>query len=216
MITDQRSIIMDFTSKIFETSLAYTATIDDIKEAELSLRKQVEMDNQSMQYFAFLNPLTNSLWLCILTTCILSAFCISFYDKVSPYGHYGSYFQSDKAARLNKNKSSILLCDNTDSKILEQERETSKQKFGINNALFWSFSSLFWQSPESVPKCMSGRIMALVIAAANVIFFCCYSANLISYVTRERSADLATELRIRHLHPTFVKISVFKQVFNIF
>lgn len=109
----------------------------------------------------------------------------SIFDFLSPYGNFGGYFQSDQPEEFVKCQEGILTRDNVDTKILEQDLIDAQRSFNLNNALFWAFSSLFWQSPDQVPKCFSARVVACCWAAASVIFICCYTANLITFVSQD-------------------------------
>ena len=116
--------------------------------------------------------------------------------EIHKFQHF-FHFQSSQPEELDKVRSNVINSDTTQAKILEHDLDSAKRTYNLNNALFWGFSSLWWQSPDAVPKCTSSRIMACGWAAASVIFICCYTANLISFVAEQSKSDLVIEERFR-------------------
>ena len=76
--------------------------------------------------WSFLEPLSLDLWASILGCSVIVAFFTSLFDKLSPFGHHGSYFQSKKPDELGKIRTDILNRDKTQAKMLEQELDTAK------------------------------------------------------------------------------------------
>ena len=193
-ISIDRIEVAEFSEIISESPIGYITMKSHIEKISSRMKEKKSKNDkeksEKFDYTAFLKPLSNDLWGYILLSAICVACVTSLLDKLSPYGYHGSYFQSSQPETLYKMRSGVLTQDNIDTKILEQDLETAKRTFNLNNAIFWSFSSLFWQSPDKVPRCYSSRIMGCAWAGASVIFICSYTANLIAFVAAENTSQL--------------------------
>lgn len=67
-----------------------------------------------------------------------------------------------------------------------QERRNARRFMSLNNALYFAFAGLLWQSPECVPKSPSARIVAAIWYMVGVIIVASYTANMVAFVTQTR------------------------------
>ncbi|XP_064645705.1 glutamate receptor 2-like isoform X2 [Lineus longissimus] len=147
----------------------------------------------SFNMWSFLVPLTNQLWLYIILTAVGVALALSLTDKLSPYGHHGSYLQPNdcKKAVLESDEEDVVDI-NEDGKIDEWEYAAytkEKHEMSVSNATFWSFASFLQQGGEVHPKSWSGRIAAAAWWFGTLIITATYTANLAAFLTIKTSSN---------------------------
>ena len=85
----------------------------------------------------------------------------------------------------------------------ERIRDEAKEAMCIGNSFFWAWCGLCWQSPETVPRSPSARIIAVVWYMTGVILITSYTANLVSFLThshRSRRTIESFEALSNHLN----------------
>ena len=175
-LTEQRAQVVDFLPPFVRLDLKFL------------VRRSIET-SRKYNPFAFLYPFDSSLYQAIVISVILLAVFISCLSKVSPYGIRGSFFhtsRADAAVQANAPKrdgSRDLTRTTASEKKLQEDRKDAERGMGLNNAFYFVWAALFWQTPERVPRSVSARIITVTWYLAAVIFVASYTANLVTIVS---------------------------------
>lgn len=142
-------------------------------------RPQSESGNE-YDAFAFLHPFTFGLYAAIGCGVLLVALMLNFISRVSPHGNRGHFyhFHSD-----------------WEQKKLQHLKEEAERGMGINNALYFTWAALFWQSPDTLPRAFSQRSLAVGWYLASVIFISHYTANMVGVLSRHHRPLVVTAIR---------------------
>lgn len=214
-VTEQRSKVVDFSTPFLDVGLKFI--VDRVIAGE-------SLSGPEYDAFAFLKPFHVSLWraICICVVCLSIFLCLL--SKVSPFGMRGHFFLSHRSDQLNRRLSSgsrfisarrlshaaslgKLRKETKESRTLQRlisEREDADNAMGINNALYFVWASLFWQTPERVPRAPSARLVTVIWYLAAVVFVASYTANMVTFVSRQQKivhhmssvADLVLQVEI--------------------
>ena len=133
---------------------------------------------QNYNPFAFLSPFTFDVYVSIIVTVILIAIVLNILSKISPYGNRGHFFH---VSEWNNCENMYL------PKPLKYKRRNAERGMGINNSLYFVWASLFWQSPDTVPRSVSQRVLTVAWYLAAVIFVATYTANLVSILSNKEN-----------------------------
>ena len=94
-VSVERQSIASFSETLNEASLAFLTTVEKIEQVKSFLEKNGRIADKGLdnkeKAGAFLKPLSWELWGAIIGSCVVIACLTSFYDKISPFGHHGSY-----------------------------------------------------------------------------------------------------------------------------
>ena len=129
-------------------------------------------ENQSdFEYnpFAFMSPFTSELYLAIILSVVLVASMLNFLSKISPYGNRGHFYHKNS---------------NWNKKRLASARQEAERGMCMSNALYFTWAALFWQSPDTVPRSMSQRVLTVAWYLCSVILVAHYTANMVSVLSR--------------------------------
>lgn len=190
-VTEERAKVVDFATEFMDIGLKF------IISKSLLGHSQKDYDP-----FAFLLPFNKDLWNAIIGSVICLAFFVSFLASVSPYGVRGHFFLSNKSDELKLfEKSNQVNQEKAISKPdefpksdkepkvpptvkrLEEDRTDASQGMGLSNALYFTWASLFWQTPERVPRSISARFITAVWYVAAIVFLASYTANMVTFVS---------------------------------
>ena len=119
--------------------------------------------------FAFMSPFTLDLYLAIVISVVLVASLLNFLSKISPYGNRGHFFH--KTSNWNKKR-------------LASARQEAERGMCMSNALYFTWAALFWQSPDTVPRSMSQRVLTVAWYLCSVVLVAHYTANMVSALSR--------------------------------
>ena len=170
--TDLRRDVVRFTHPFKKTSFA------------IMIHRSSKLDNQfkdeTIHPWSFIKPFCSELWSLILVAVFLVSSIMFFIDRISPYGHHGQYFQRNRLPQTT-------LLDKNSAKLEEKARSEALSLMSLSNSFYWSWTGLCWQSPESVPRSPSGRIIAIIWYMCGVIFITSYTANLVAFLTYQNN-----------------------------
>ena len=187
--TKERGTVVNFLPTILEVGLKF-------------VYNKTLWNNTEYNPFAFLFPFNLSLYCAITISVFLMAAFLCLFSKLSPYGIRGSFFLSKKADQLQKHQISKL--SHRARRQLQEDRKDAERGMGINNALYFVWAALFWQTPERVPRSVSARVVTVAWYLAAVVFLASYTANMVAVIsshadrTLESLTDLMLQTEIRY------------------
>ncbi|XP_076820266.1 glutamate receptor 2-like isoform X3 [Clavelina lepadiformis] len=144
--------------------------------------------------YAFLYPFHISLYCAVLTSVVLVAFFLCLLSMVSPYGIRGNFFLSGRVSAAAENKRKTSNLSQAAKRKLLDERLDAERGMGLNNALYFVWAALFWQTPEQVPRSVSARITTIAWYLSAVVFVASYTANMVSVVSRHDTSSSINSL----------------------
>ena len=136
--------------------------------------------------FAFLFPFNISLYGAIIISVVSLATFLSVFSELSPFGIRGKFFLSKKADQLEQSQATKL--SRRSKRQLEEDKKDAERGMGLNNALYFVWAALFWQTPERVPRSVSARVITVTWYLAAVVFLASYTANIVALLSAQ--ADL--------------------------
>ncbi|XP_078495667.1 glutamate receptor ionotropic, kainate 2-like [Ciona intestinalis] len=77
----------------------------------------------------------------------------------------------------------------------EESRSKAQRQMSLSNALYFACAGLLWQSPESVPRAPSARIVAAIWYMVGVIIVASYTANMVTFVSIKIEASHLLNVR---------------------
>jgi len=147
-ISSERQQVVDFSTPFMPAEIAIL-----VKEAKTRF--------QSPGLFAFLQPLSQEIWICI--------FC----------AYFGVSIVMFIVSRFSPSEWMI-----EDYSLVSGTRV--ENKFSIGNSLWFALSSLMQQSNEVVPRSLAGRIVGGSWWFFTVVLIASYTANMAAFLTHER------------------------------
>ncbi|KAI6226194.1 Glutamate receptor and Ionotropic glutamate receptor domain containing protein [Aphelenchoides fujianensis] len=130
--------------------------------------------------FAFLEPLSFSVWLALLATYLSVASTMSLVARFSPYEWYNDQLEQE-TRKINR-----------------------KNQFTILNSLWFAIGSLMQQGSDVIPRAAATRCVAVIWWAFCLLIISSFTAQSAAFLTVERmstsietTADLASQTRIR-------------------
>ena len=166
--TKQRRLVVKFLPTILDVGLKF-------------IYNKTMLTNSDYSPFAYLFPFSLSLYGAIIVSVILMAAFLCLFSKLSPYGIRGSFFLSQKADQLQKSQISKL--SHRAKRQLHEDKKDAERGMGINNALYFVWAALFWQTPERVPRSVSARVVTVAWYLAAVVFLASYTANMVAVIS---------------------------------
>ena len=130
--------------------------------------KHLATSKSSEFSFAFLSPFDTSLYVAILAAVFMVSYLLNILSKVSPYGNRGEFYHLKSGD-----------CEHQVAR-LASKKEEADRGMGLNNAIYFVWASLFWQSPDTVPRSPSQRLLTLAWYLSAVVFVATYTANMVS------------------------------------
>ena len=132
--------------------------------------------------WAFLEPFTFKLWSTIAVALITISVIMFLIDRISPFGYHGSYYQQKSVPRVD-------LLEKTASILESNKKNESQEAMCFGNSFYWAWSALCWQSPDTVPRSPSARIIAVIWYFCGVILITSYTAHLVTFLTHQQNLD---------------------------
>ncbi|XP_039256569.2 glutamate receptor 3-like [Styela clava] len=184
-VTQQRSEVVDFSTAFMHVGLKF---IVDRRAADGLVPKTEK------GAFAFLLPFHGSLYLAIGICMVCLACFLCLVAHVSPYGARGHFFLGPRIDEFLRKSSTTIQTgysnpgyhigkDSVKLKRLKSSREDADRAMGFNNALYFVWASLFWQTPERVPRAPSARFVTVIWYLSAVVFVAAYTANMVAFVS---------------------------------
>ena len=119
--------------------------------------------------FAFLDPLDENIWICILLAFISVSIVLFMISRLSPYEwHIVSFMKNVPSAE--------------DYDVLDEQT----MDFGIVNSFWFALGAIMQQGSELNPKSISGKILGCAWWLFSLIMVSSYTANLAAFLTVER------------------------------
>lgn len=184
-VTAERAAVVDFSTAFVDIGLKYIINASAVS----SLTYQVKEEPLA---FGFLLPFQNSLYFAIAICVLCLASFLNLLSRLSPYGARGHFYLGPRVDKFRRKASShsiltasewILKSNRKDEvQKLREEKENADTRMGINNVLYFVWASLFWQTPETVPRAPSARILTAVWYLSAVVFVASYTANMVAFV----------------------------------
>lgn len=137
--------------------------------------------------FAFLDPLDNNVWVCIILAFCSVAMVMFMISRLSPYEWHIVSFM--------KNVPSI-----DDYEVMDEQT----MDFGIVNSFWFALGAIMQQGSELYPKSISGKILACAWWMFSLIMVSSYTANLAAFLTVERMVTpISSAAELANSHYTY-------------
>lgn len=169
-ISSDRQTVLDFTQPYLTFGLAFMMRVQEV----------------NVNYFRFLLPFSQSLWIAILALVMVMGFLVWICSLFSPWGYYGRYLQLKP------------------SKQIKQEVIEEAETLSLSNSVWSSWKAYVRQGAEH-PRSWSGRMTVSVFWFAVMIINATYTANLAAHLTVSRMktpietiSDLARQTHIEY------------------
>ncbi|CAF3474996.1 unnamed protein product [Rotaria socialis] len=134
-------------------------------------------EKQKPGVFSFMAPLSKEIWICVIISYLLVSAILFFVSRSSSYEWYF------------ENESDVV----------------PRNKFSMQNALFFSFAAFMHQGVDLLPRSFSGRVVTSAWWFFSLILVSSYTANLAAFLTVEKLVtpietveDLAKQTEIRY------------------
>ncbi|UJR27160.1 hypothetical protein I4U23_008458 [Adineta vaga] len=115
-------------------------------------------EKQKPGVFSFMDPLSTEIWICVILSYLLISLILFL---VSRFSAYEWYFENESDAR-------------------------PRNKFSLQNSLFFSFAAFMHQGVDLLPRSMSGRVVTSAWWFFSLILVSSYTANLAAFLTVEK------------------------------
>ena len=187
-VTEQRGEAVNFLPSFLNVGLKFILNVT-----------AVEKRSGKYNPFAFMFPFDISLYAAILISVFLMAGFLCLLSKLSPYGNRGIFFLSKRADHLKKNQQMKLT--HRAMRQLQEDKKDAERGMGLNNALYFVWAALFWQTPERVPRSISARVVTVTWYLAAVVFLASYTANTVAVISDyndEKPIDSLSELMLQN------------------
>ncbi|CAF0889980.1 unnamed protein product [Adineta steineri] len=134
-------------------------------------------EKQKPGVFSFMDPLSKEIWICVIISYLLVSIILFL---VSRFSSYEWYFENESDVQ-------------------------PRNKFSIQNSLFFSFAAFMHQGVDLLPRSISGRVVTSAWWFFSLILVSSYTANLAAFLTVEKLVtpietveDLAKQTEIRY------------------
>ncbi|CAF3643389.1 unnamed protein product [Rotaria socialis] len=134
-------------------------------------------EKQKPGVFSFMDPLSKEIWMCVIVSYLFVSGILFFVSRSSSYEWYF------------ENESDLV----------------PRNKFSLENALFFSFAAFMHQGVDLLPRSISGRVATSAWWFFSLILVSSYTANLAAFLTVEKLVtpietvkDLAKQTEIRY------------------
>ncbi|CAF1218392.1 unnamed protein product [Adineta ricciae] len=134
-------------------------------------------EKQKPGVFSFMDPLSTEIWLCVILSYLVISIILFI---VSRFSSYEWYFENETDTR-------------------------PRNKFSLQNSLFFSFAAFMHQGVDLLPRSMSGRVVTSAWWFFSLILVSSYTANLAAFLTVEKLVtpietveDLSKQTEIRY------------------
>ncbi|CAF1086821.1 unnamed protein product [Adineta steineri] len=134
-------------------------------------------EKQKPGVFSFMAPLSKEIWICVIVSYLLVSAILFFVSRTSSYEWY---FENESD-------------------------DVPRNKFSMQNALFFAFAAFMHQGVDLLPRSFSGRVVTSAWWFFSLILVSSYTANLAAFLTVEKLVtpiesveDLAKQTEIRY------------------
>ncbi|CAF1192912.1 unnamed protein product [Adineta ricciae] len=134
-------------------------------------------EKQKPGVFSFMAPLSKEIWICVIVSYLFVSAILFFVSRTSSYEWYF------------ENETDVV----------------PRNKFSMQNALFFSFAAFMHQGVDLLPRSFSGRVVTSAWWFFSLILVSSYTANLAAFLTVEKLVtpiesveDLAKQTEIRY------------------
>lgn len=187
--TVQRSNAVNFLPSFLDVGLKFILNVTAIENES----------SKSYSPFAFLFPFNRSLYAGILISVMLMAGFLCLLSKLSPFGIRGTFFLSTKVDQLEGHQQTRL--SHRNKRQIQEDKKDAERGMGLNNALYFVWAALFWQTPERVPRSISARVITVAWYLAAVVFLASYTANMVAVISNhndKKPIDSLNELMLQN------------------
>ncbi|XP_009858118.3 glutamate receptor ionotropic, kainate 2-like [Ciona intestinalis] len=189
-VTQPRATAVDFLPSFMTIDLKFV------------LHSSTKYKEEKYSAYAFLEPFETNLYYAIILCVVMLAAFICVLSKISPYGIRGNFFHSQRADEWSAMQAQNLpseLKRQQNARRLRAEKTDAERGMGFNNALYFVWAALFWQTPERVPRSLSARVITVLWYLAAVVFVASYTANMVAVVSRHSDTiDSAQDLLLQN------------------
>ncbi|CAF4962021.1 unnamed protein product [Rotaria sp. Silwood1] len=134
-------------------------------------------DKEKPGVFSFMEPLSRGIWICVIISYLVVSAILFLVSRTSSYEWYF------------ENETDVI----------------PRNKFSMQNALFFSFAAFMHQGVDLLPRSFSGRVVTSAWWFFSLILVSSYTANLAAFLTVENLVppidtveDLAKQIDIRY------------------